>query len=262
MRYDGAMTDTSTAAAILAHAASNTITDRIFGGIDVNMMIMMSARKVLDGTVGTERRLVPALAAFHEEGARAMLGEHLRTINTTDRRSANEIVHAFSMTATESSVAILRDAAASGQAMHERDTRARAVETVMVRHLTEDHAATYFGGPCNFGAGSAARYTAEAHVMPMIQRLTLDEAITAVRKVLDQSPNLLTSNASEIAGRKQVRESAAVALVNRAAEMVQETRFDEALKLVDKAELAAPLIAVQGYTYAEYRSFISKASKA
>lgn len=135
------------------------------------------------------------------------------------------------------------------------------VEGAIVRQLVEDNAPNIYGGPFNFGVGDTARYLAEGHIMRALPHLTLQEAWDAATSVLAAEPTLVEDvhvTDQERALRDAKRLAASEELIDRAGAEMQAGRYEEALGLVNLAEMAAPLLRPHGRTYAKYRAAINK----
>lgn len=137
------------------------------------------------------------------------------------------------------------------------------VEGAIIRQLVEDNAPNIFGGPLHIGMDDTARYLAEGHIMRALPHLTLKEAWRAAANVLASEPTLVHEapvTDQELALRDAKRLRAAEELIDRAGVEMKAGRYEEALGLVDLAEMVAPLLRPNGRTYDRYRSIINERS--
>ncbi|MEU8334757.1 hypothetical protein [Micromonospora tulbaghiae] len=118
------------------------------------------------------------------------------------------------------------------------------VDRVRVAHACEDHAAQWRQNPLVGGdMGSVARYVAEGNLGRLCDRHTLNVVWAAVRQHLDANPDVLAVGPltdSERAAVRASREKSARALLEEAEVPFRAGRWDDALALVDQAELVAP----------------------
>lgn len=130
------------------------------------------------------------------------------------------------------------------------------VEAAIIRDLVADHAADYYGGPLGFGASDAARYVTEAHVAKAIPRLPWREVWTLVAQHIAEHPEVLTTSKAQREARTAARNAEADQRIDDAFVPFKAGRLDDAVALIDRAELVAPLHRPHGRRYDEYRTFI------
>jgi hypothetical protein len=116
------------------------------------------------------------------------------------------------------------------------------LERVRIRHLVEDHAGTWYGGPLQLGVYDAIRYTAEAHVEKAFPDVPYETLWEAIRAVLNADITILDRKLTDAD-----RHAAACARTFAASEWLglAGTAFNEhdyvlAAALVDQAEREDP----------------------
>jgi hypothetical protein len=124
-------------------------------------------------------------------------------------------------------------------------TELTELETIRLRHLVEDHAGTYYGGPLQLGVYDAIRYTAEAVVERQFPDVTYDTLWDAIRAILNQDITALDRRLTDAdrAQRAAVRRAAADAWVTLASQALDSDDPDKlflASAFVDAAEREDP----------------------
>ncbi len=126
-----------------------------------------------------------------------------------------------------------------------------AVERTLIAHACEDFAGIWTRNPATGGSvGSVSRYVAEGNLSTLCDRYTLAVVWAAVREYLDAHPELLAVCLSDgqLADRREARAAAARTLLTEAEGPFRAGRWDEALALVDRAEMESPgLVDFDGY---------------
>jgi len=132
------------------------------------------------------------------------------------------------------------------------------VEQAILEQLTADYAAE-----------DAARYVTEARVLPELERrgttCTLGEVWRAVAAYLDANPGILAAGPvgeQERDERNAARVAAAERLFHQAANCHDNQQYDDAMALLERAELASPLHTPTWHPYQHYRDAITKAKAA
>lgn len=94
------------------------------------------------------------------------------------------------------------------------------LETIRIRHLVEDHAAEFFGGPLQLGVHDAIRYTAEAYVEKAFPGVAYETLWAAIRAVLNADITILDRRLTDAdrAGNAERRKAAAQPHLNAAHE--------------------------------------------
>lgn len=136
-------------------------------------------------------------------------------------------------------------------------------ERALLRHAVEDHGPGIWHSPLTGGSRDAVgRYLAEGgkllpeHDWQLVWR--------CVVQLLDREPDLVTGQPpthSELADRRAERALQADALLVEALHAFRANRWDAALTLVDRAELAAPSHHPKGRTYDDIRSFVRRSAE-
>ncbi|MEV0214342.1 hypothetical protein [Micromonospora sp. NPDC050695] len=119
-----------------------------------------------------------------------------------------------------------------------------AVDRVRVAHACEDYAGSWACNPATGGSvGSVGRYVAEGNLAKLCDRCGFKTVWAAVRGHLDAHPEILAAGRltdAQRAERQAGRDADSAALLADAEVPFREGRWDEALALVDRAELASP----------------------
>lgn len=120
-----------------------------------------------------------------------------------------------------------------------------AVELVTVAHACEDWAGNWYGrqGGFTFGRSDCERYVAEGHLGTLCERHSLAVVWAAVRDHLDAHPEILAAGRltdAQRAERQAARDGRAKRLLAEAEVPFRAGRWDDALALIDRAELESP----------------------
>lgn len=119
------------------------------------------------------------------------------------------------------------------------------VDLVTVAHACEDWAGNWYGpqGGFTFGRSDCERYVSEGYLSGLCDRYGLKAVWEAVRVHLDAHPEILVAGRltdAQRAERQAARDAASAALLAEAEVPFRGDRWDEALALIDRAELASP----------------------
>ncbi|RKR92707.1 hypothetical protein BDK92_7185 [Micromonospora pisi] len=121
------------------------------------------------------------------------------------------------------------------------------VELAMVAQAAEDYAACWYGPQpaAVFSRWDCERYVSEGYLKHLHHRYNLDELMAAVGAHLDANPNILTAgrvSAAELVARETERHKRAEAVLDQALIAFRAGRRAEGLRLIDAAEVEAPLM--------------------
>ncbi|GGM27598.1 hypothetical protein GCM10011608_10530 [Micromonospora sonchi] len=119
------------------------------------------------------------------------------------------------------------------------------VELVQVAHACEDWAGNWYGqqGGFTFGRSDCERYVSEGQLSKLCDRHTLKVVWAAVAAHLNAHPEILAAGRlsdTQRAEKQAARDEAARALLAEAEVPYRDGRWDDALALIDRAELASP----------------------
>lgn len=119
------------------------------------------------------------------------------------------------------------------------------VDLVRVAHACEDWAGNWYGpqGGFTFSRSDCERYVSEGHLSKLCDRQGLKAVWESVREHLDAHPEILAAGRltdAQRTERQAGRDAASAALLAEAEAPFRDGRWDEALSLVDRAELASP----------------------
>ncbi|WP_341719878.1 hypothetical protein QQG74_09330 [Micromonospora sp. FIMYZ51] len=114
-----------------------------------------------------------------------------------------------------------------------------------VAHACEDWAGNWHGpqGGFTFGRSDCERYVAEGQLSKLCDQYTLKVVWAAVRNHLDAHPEILAAGRlsdAQRAEKQAARDAAARALLAEAEAPFRDGRWDDALALIDRAELVSP----------------------
>ncbi|MEV5819351.1 hypothetical protein AB0L22_09260 [Micromonospora haikouensis] len=124
------------------------------------------------------------------------------------------------------------------------------VERVLIAHACEDYAGNWYGpqpGGMHYSRYDCNRYVTEGHLKnlhdPYRGRHKMAHVWDAVKAYLDAHPEILAAGRladAQRAERQAARDARAKALLAEAEVPFAEGRWDDALALVDRAELESP----------------------
>lgn len=120
------------------------------------------------------------------------------------------------------------------------------LDQIRVRIATEDHAATYHGGPLGLGPADAARYVSEGHLANLCDRHGLGDVWRAVAAVLEANPQLLTDSRQTRQMRARRRAAACEGKAMQAYQLVRDRQYSRALAALSDAEQIDPDHLVDG----------------
>ncbi len=121
-------------------------------------------------------------------------------------------------------------------------TELTEIEQIRIRHLVEDHAATWYGGPLQLGVLDAIRYTAEAHVEKAFPDVAYETLWDAIRAVLNADITILDRRLTDADRHAAAcaRTFAAQERLGLAGTAFTEHDYSLAAALVDQAEREDP----------------------
>lgn len=134
-----------------------------------------------------------------------------------------------------------------------------AVERVMVAHACEDWAGNWYGPQGGFvwSRSDCERYVAEGYLGKLCDRHGLAAVWAAVHDHLDAHPEILASGRltdAQRVERQAARDRRAQELLAEAKASFHEGRWDDALALVNRAELESPT----AVNFERYRQIVRK----
>jgi hypothetical protein len=137
------------------------------------------------------------------------------------------------------------------------------VERVVIAHACEDYASNWYGPQpgFTFSRSDCERYITEGHLSalhdPYRGRHKMAAVWAAVKAHLDAHPEILAAGRltdEQRAANTAARDRRAQALCDRAVEAFHAGRWDDALDLIDRAELESPALE----NYGRYRRIVSE----
>lgn len=116
-----------------------------------------------------------------------------------------------------------------------------ALEEAIIRNAVDDRAAGYYGGPLRLPRTDVPRYVSDGHLDDLVARHGRDAVWAAVASLIDADDSVLHRSQADRDMLRAEREARAEQMSRDALAAFKQADYDQALALVERAELIDPL---------------------